>query len=465
MGTIADRTNQDTESSIDDRFDERLSPNIRALRLTMTIADNLVSMGVAVSEVVSLSLDITETYCKRPVQVSISSSLLMFSQDRGDDREPLTLIRYSETQIVNNMVVQSIEELANEIKEKKITLADAEAKLDTMLREPKKYPLWLSTLGGAFISAGVGALLSGSYLVIAFSFVIGAIVTLITRHLYLRRIPSFFSQIFAAAFITVVASGIAWLSFEYSQSAFGGINPNLIIISGIIMLVAGLTIVGAVEDAIDEFYVTANARLLKVVMMTAGIVAGVLIGLYIAKQFNVFLTLDTERPPLEIISWQYIGAFMIAAGYALSTQTKWTGILIAGAMGLLGWNVFVTAGQTLSPVAASGLAAIAVGVASALVARTWRTPSNTLITAGIIPLVPGLTLFNGLLQIVQNSSSTGSLTLGLVTLMNAALIAVAIAAGASFGNLVARPVERSLVKVRNVLPRRKYVTQDLDSTI
>jgi uncharacterized membrane protein YjjP (DUF1212 family) len=33
-------------------------------------------------------------------------------------------------------------------------------------------------------------------------------------------------------------------------------------VGGIVMLVAGMTSVGAAQDAIDQFYVTASARLL-----------------------------------------------------------------------------------------------------------------------------------------------------------------------------------------------------------
>ena len=47
-----------------DRFDETISPNMRALRLSMTVADTLIAMGVSVADVVSMSLDITDSYCQ-----------------------------------------------------------------------------------------------------------------------------------------------------------------------------------------------------------------------------------------------------------------------------------------------------------------------------------------------------------------------------------------------------------------
>ena len=76
-----------------EKIGENLTPNMRALRLVMTLAEKLLSMGVAASDVVHICLGITNTYCKRRVHIDISYTQINISQDRGIDREPLTLIR------------------------------------------------------------------------------------------------------------------------------------------------------------------------------------------------------------------------------------------------------------------------------------------------------------------------------------------------------------------------------------
>jgi hypothetical protein len=53
-----------------------------------------------------------------------------------------------------------------------------------------------------------------------------------------------------------------------------GVDPTLVVVGGIVMLVAGMAIVGAAQNATDQFYVTASARLLDVVMRTVGIAVG-----------------------------------------------------------------------------------------------------------------------------------------------------------------------------------------------
>lgn len=97
---------------------------------------------------------------------------------------------------------------------------------------------------------------------------------------------------------------------------------------------------------------------------------------------------------------------------------------------------------------------MAVGFVGTMIARFWRTPSWSLIMAGIVPLVPGLTLYNALLQMVEGTSA-GTAAPGSIALLNAVLIALAIASGASFGIFVGRPMRRTLVRARNAIPRQK----------
>ena len=56
-----------------EKIDESLTPNMRALRLAMTIAEQRLSMGVVARDVVRMAQGITRTYCRRPVHVDVST--------------------------------------------------------------------------------------------------------------------------------------------------------------------------------------------------------------------------------------------------------------------------------------------------------------------------------------------------------------------------------------------------------
>ena len=62
-----------------EKIDESLTPNMRALRLVLTISEKLLSMGVSARDVVHMMLGITRTYCKQPVHMDISSTLITAS--------------------------------------------------------------------------------------------------------------------------------------------------------------------------------------------------------------------------------------------------------------------------------------------------------------------------------------------------------------------------------------------------
>lgn len=445
----------ETEEMTAERFGETITPNMRALRLSMTVADYLLSMNIPANDVTGISLAITDRYCKRKVSIEIIATVLMFSQDRGNDREPLTLIRAITSRSVNSSLVQSIQDIVDDIDEGKLTLDDAEILLEKLLEKPKTYPQWALSVGSGAISAGVGALFSGSLLIIALSFFVGGFISYMVLFFAKRRMPAFFVQVAAAAIATLIATLVTWLG-NHGVETFQGIDPNLIIIGGIVMLVAGLAIVGAVEDAIDEYYLTAAARILQVIMLTAGIVIGIVVGLYIAKKLGVVMSVNTNKRLYNVVGWQYIGSAAIAAGYALSVHTRLSGILLSAVVGAGGWAVYATTVTIFSPLIASFLAATAVGAGAWLLARWLHTPPTTMITAGIISLVPGLSLFNGLMAVVIGVGGSGSaLDSGTVILLNALFLALAIAAGASFGNLIARPVRRTLVRAHDALPRRK----------
>lgn len=423
----------------------------------MSIADSLLSMGVSASDVVSMALDVTDTYCKRKVQFDVSSTMLIASQDRGNDREPLTLVRTLSPRSVNHRQIQAIQELVRDIFDGKHKLAEAEDKMDYITAHPDKYPLYITTIGSALISAGVGMLLGARPTTILIMFIIGAIVASGLRLLTRQKVPAFFSQIIAAILITLAASGVTWLGYNLEIEWLQRITPGFIVTGGIVMLVAGLAIVAAVQDAIDEFYVTANARLLKVVMMTTGIVIGVMIGIYLSQKFGVWIDPMTATPNDVDPLLRYAGAATLAAGFALSNHSKITGIMVAGALGVMSFAIYNFAiDNAFSAIVASGLAAIAIGVASTMLSRIWRMPSNALVMAGIIPLVPGIMLFNGLLKLfIDTSAGSVVLEAGTTTLIAATMIALSIAGGASFGIFIARPVRRTLIRARNTLPKYK----------
>lgn len=434
-----------------EKIDESLTPNMRALRLAMTIAEHLLSMGVTASDVVHMSLGITNTYCKRRVHMDVSSTLIMLSQDRGIDREPLTLMRTITLTDANYQLVQALQALALEIRDAYLPLNQAEQRVDEILSQPRRHNRWLIYSAGGVVSAGVVVLYDGSPSVIALSFLLGFLATGFLRWLGRLGVSTFYSQIITAVIITLAAAAVAW------AGALMGIevNATLLVIGGIVLLVAGMMIVGAFQDAIDEYYVTANARLLKVMMSTGGIVVGVTGGLYIATRFGMNFPTTPDRLTLADAQLQYVGALLIAAAFATRNHANLFGTIISGGVGMFGWWISrLMVSFNLGIVLSSGIAAATIGLMATQVSRFWRFPSVAIVAAGIVPLVPGLSLYNGLMGTIMHPPSDPHFMIALVVLARAVMIGLAVATGASLGNLIGRPLRRRMINFYNRLPRR-----------
>lgn len=443
---------ENVESEPLEKFGENLTPNMRALRLAMTIAEQLLSMGVAASDVVHMSIGITRVYCARRVHIDVSSTMITVSQDRGNNHEPLTLVRTIIPKDANYQTIQSLQTLSLHIRDKQLPLEEAEQQADKILTKPKSHDAWVVCAAGGVVSAGVVLLYSGSPLVVWLSFLMGFTVTATLRWMSHIGLSTFYSQIIVSFLITLAATGLVQLSNAYGL----GINPTLFVIGGIVLLVAGMMIVGAFQDAIDEFYVTANARLLKVAMATGGIVVGVLGGLYVATKFEVGFPATPDRLTLADTEMQYVGAMLIAAAFALKNHAKIWGTLVAGGVGLFGWWISrLLLSMDIGIVISTGIAAAVIGVMATFVSRFWKIPSMAIIASGIVPLVPGLSLYNGLMGMVNHPPGEAEFMIALATLTRAVMIGLAVAAGATLGNMVGRPLRRRVIQLYNRLPRRR----------
>lgn len=429
-----------------------LTPNMRALRLVMTLADYLLSMGMPASSVVNLMLGVTDAYCTRPVHIDIDYTQVVISQDRGVHYDPLTLIKTISPQPTNYRLMQQLETLGFAIRNHQLTLDEAEMHLDSLLSQKNRYPGWITYLSGGGISLGSSLLYTSSPIVLISAFIVGTLTTWLLARLTRLSLPSFFIQISTALFVTLVATTLAYVSSHYHIGWLTGLSPTIITVNGIVLLVAGMAIVSAFQDAIDEYYVTASAHLLKVVMMTAGIVFGVGLGLYIAKLLHISFSATSEQLSMSSPLCQYIGAIILAASFTISNHTRPFSIVLVGAVGFIGYAVYLAAtGVGASSIPANGLAGLVIGFIATFVSRAFHMPSFAVVNAGIIPLVPGLLLYNGLMNLVTQASWSNGSSL----LLQAVSIAVAIATGASLGVIIGRPARHGFTSIRNALPRRR----------
>jgi uncharacterized membrane protein YjjB (DUF3815 family) len=217
----------------------------------------------------------------------------------------------------------------------------------------------------------------------------------------------------------------------------GRASPSLVVAAGIVLLLSGLSVVGAAQDALEGFYLTAGARAFEVVVLTFGIVVGVTTVLAIGNRVGLYIAVTPSTPLDRNILIQLGCAAFISAAFAVMAYAPPRALLMSAVLGLAAWWIASTleGSVELGEGTSAAVAAIAVGFVARALSRRLDVPSLGVTTAAIVPLLPGRKVYQGVSEVIS-LGSTGLQT-GLATLLGAAGIGIALAAGVSLGTYFA----------------------------
>lgn len=123
---------------------------------------------------------------------------------------------------------------------------------------------------------------------------------------------------------------------------------------------------------------------------------------------------------------QTIGAFCAVASFTRILELPRRFVGWYGTAGALCWLVYLTAKDAAgSKIFAAFLASLAVAVFSHVAARVLKAPVTVFLIPGILPLVPGASIYNSVYYIIQDSQTQSSYYLA-ETLQIAGAIAMAV---------------------------------------
>ncbi|WP_309066623.1 threonine/serine ThrE exporter family protein [Microbacterium sp.] len=418
----------------------------RILELAMRIGESMFAVGASAHDVAFTIIRVADAYHLHGVQVDVTYNSITASYHRGDEDRPTTLLRVVRVASPDHAKLQRLQALVVEIDEG-LELDAARAAFRSIRRTPFLYRPLVVIVARALLAVGVAIMFDAAPLIVLLSFVAALCAAVVQAGLARLQVPSFFSQIAGAFVTTMVALAVSALG-EAGVDAFTGIRPSIIVASGIVLMLSGLTVVGAAQDAIDGFALTAGGRILDLTMQTIGVVLGILIGLELGRVLGFGGTTPIEAFPFGPLPAQLAGAAIVAVAVALFNGAGPRIILVSAALSLIaiaGYNGMLL--LALHEAAASAVGALLASFAGILVARRLHVPSVAVTTAAIVPLVPGLAVFRGLLGLMQSDGTAEGILVGVGPLVLAASIGIALAAGASLGLYLGTPVRATLSSV------------------
>ena len=145
----------------------------------------------------------------------------------------------------------------------------------------------------------------------------------------------------------------------------------------------------------------------------------------------------------------FVFAFLATVSFGILFQGPRRILPFSGVIGGIGWVLFITLKGVweIHSFAANFMATVVIALLSEITARLLREPVTVFNLPAIIPLVPGLGIYQGMYYILQGSVSYGS-----ETLAGAALDSCAIALGIMMvsGAFRALKMGGELARLRNM---------------
>lgn len=429
-------------------------PEARELNLTLDfclrVGELLLSSGAGAADVTATMQALSWQLGVRNPEVDVTFTSLAMSYQSDPEQPAFVLIRQVKQREIDYEDLTLVDHLVHDVLHGGTDLKEARTRLGRIVSSGHTRPRWAAMLGWGAMCAGVGLQLGGSWEVVLIAFVAAVTIDRLQLVLARRRVPSFYRQVAGGGVATLIAVAVEGVFPDQ-------LDPSVVVTANIIMLLAGIGFMGALQDALSGFYVTAGARLTEAMLATAGIIAGVGGGLQIGTVIGVEVPrLDPgAAADLRSVTTLVIGSAIAAAAFAYSSYAPRRTLPVVGAVAALA--ILISQSANVSGVGRAwpvAIAAFVVGLVSYGISARLRVPPLVIVVPAVVPMLPGLSIYRGLSLLSEGPAATSQ---GLLALFTAGSVALALASGVILGEYVAQPLKREARKLENRLAGPRLV--------
>ena len=301
--------------------------------------------------------------------------------------------------------------------------------LKKIARSSADYPNWIIVLAFSVVSACIARIFSGGSTEMLASSLIGLIVGLVavsarTRPLLDHLLPAICA--FIATIITIALSH--FLKIE--------VTTSVVVISGLIILLPGLSLTIALAELATQNLVSGTARLSGTLTVFIQLAFGSALAAELSNRLGLQVSEHTLEPvPLWSI-WVAAGVAALALVPLFSARVKDFGWFLLSA--LTAFTTVFFASKALGSSLGAFAGAITVGIMAKLVTRFRDIPGAMIMMPGFIILVPGAVGYRSILALVEKD-----MIAGLSTAFDVAVIGISLVAGFLISSMVPLPKDIS----------------------
>ncbi|HEY4536073.1 MAG TPA: threonine/serine exporter family protein [Enteractinococcus sp.] len=402
--------------------------------LALKLGETMFRFGAGALEVETSIIVVTQAYGVFDAEVDITNqSISLNFAPVGEP--PATYQRVVRSWESDYAGLADLHQLVTEIAAGVVERDDAHARLAAIRQRKKTFPTWVSFVANGLWASLFVVFIGGSWfsalLTLGASTLTMATVYLIGKW----RAPDVFATMAGGVMATLIAFGLYWTDVFR--------DPALMIAASLILLVPSLRIVSAIQDGINGFPVTSAGRMVASLLTYVGLVAGIAIGIVVVSMLGAPEIDITAMPSRQYPPWLITILVGVAAmGMSVAEQTRMQLILPTGVVSAVGYLVYLGAVEIgLGPSIAPAVAAVVVGFCGRIAALSLGAPQLVVAVPASIFLLPGLMIFRAMYEIGTNVDMMSG---GVMVLLQASVIIMAMATGLVLGDSLARPLTSGL---------------------
>lgn len=337
----------------------------------------------------------------------------IFVSLEGVGGEPITLVRRVEARSTNLGKIYLVNEVSRKLCSGVINTQEASCELED-IKAASQYKRWLKALSYVWIAFFFGVVLGGSPADCAAAALTGGVLGFVVYMAPRIRLNDFCTNALGAFSLGVTALALSrWL--------FVNSSADIIIISAIMPLVPGMIFTTAVRDTLNGDYSSGAARMLEAIVTALAVAAGAGAGMALFGQ-AAGSGAASQTPEAVRVA----GAFMAVLSFGLVLELPKKYLVWSGCIGGICWLVYLLIKDgSGSLILAVFLSSLSVALIGHLSARILRAPVTVFLVPGILPLVPGTSIYNCVFHIIRSSREQSNYYL-VETMQIAGAIAMAV---------------------------------------
>jgi uncharacterized membrane protein YjjP (DUF1212 family) len=354
--------------------------------------------------------------------------------------EPPTVARVREFRF-NAALQARVHELLGRVRSGEVDVAAALGQLLQLELNSPRHSRWLVAMLLGAASASLARLLGGDGGASLIAAVAAGVGFLARRELGHRGF-GILALPFVAALIGAVFGGIAirwgWTNF-----------PALALIVPSLILVPGTHIINGLLDLVDNYVPLGLSRLTLAASILIAAALGVTVGIELTLG-EIPAAQNGVGPPPNVLTDMLL-AGVVTCGFALAYNTEWSRVVLAVVGGMLGHGLrYVALQWGCSLGAATFLGGFTVGVISACIARTTKSPFAVVAFAGAVTMMPGVQIYRalgGALKLARLNDAANSSLVG--DIISQGFQACVVMGGLALGLVVGSRTVALLVRQRD----------------